>query len=93
MFLRRCHRGKNGKQHIYWALVESIRTAVGSRQRVVAYLGELAGGEQKGCTCSGFCYNDSGTASLSKAGEDEPGRTGPLTVPVFARAAAIFDWK
>jgi len=41
MFLRRCERRKNGKGHTYWALVESIRTAKGSRQRVVAYLGEL----------------------------------------------------
>lgn len=48
MFLRRCHRRKNGKQHIYWALAESIRTAQGSRQRLVAYLGELAAGEQSG---------------------------------------------
>lgn len=41
MFLRRCVRRKNGKQHTYWSLVESYRTARGSRQRVVAYLGEL----------------------------------------------------
>jgi len=50
MFLRRCKRKKNGKQHIYWALVESYRTARGSRQRVVAYLGELKGNEQNGWT-------------------------------------------
>lgn len=48
MFLRRCERVKNGKKHVYWALVESIRTAKGSRQRVVAYLGELKAGEQSG---------------------------------------------
>ena len=48
MFLRRCKRKKNGKQHIYWALVESYRTARGSRQRVVAYLGELKSNEQNG---------------------------------------------
>jgi transposase len=48
MFLRRCERAKNGKKHTYWALVESIRTAKGSRQRVVAYLGELKAGEQCG---------------------------------------------
>ena len=47
MFLRRCVRRKNGKQHTYWALVESYRTGRGSRQRVVAYLGELKRGEQK----------------------------------------------
>jgi transposase len=48
MFLRRCKRRKNGKQHTYWALVESYRTARGSRQRVVAYLGELKSSEQIG---------------------------------------------
>jgi len=48
MFLRRCERRKNGKNHAYWALVESYRTARGSRQRVVAYLGELRASEQSG---------------------------------------------
>lgn len=48
MFLRRCERTKNGKKHTYWALVESIRTGQGSRQRVVAYLGELKAGERSG---------------------------------------------
>ena len=41
MFLRRCERRKSGKTHSYWALVESYRTAKGSRQRVITYLGEL----------------------------------------------------
>jgi transposase len=48
MFLRRYERKKNGKPHTYWALVESYRTAKGSRQRVVAYLGELSAAEQDG---------------------------------------------
>lgn len=48
MFLRRYERRKNGKPHTYWALVESYRTAKGSRQRVVAYLGELSADEQDG---------------------------------------------
>lgn len=48
MFLRRFERRKNGKPHSYWALVESYRTAKGSRQRVVAYLGELTADEQNG---------------------------------------------
>lgn len=50
MFLRRYERRKNGKRHSYWALVESYRTAQGSRQRVVAYLGDLQSGEQDGWT-------------------------------------------
>ena len=48
MFLRRCQRKKNGKRHTYWSLVELIRTARGSRQRVVAYLGELGPGQASG---------------------------------------------
>ena len=41
MYLRRCHRAKDGKRHAYWALVKSERTAKGPRQKVVAYLGDL----------------------------------------------------
>ena len=48
MFLRRCIRRKRGKRHTYWALVESYRTAKGSRQRLVAYLGELKKSEKDG---------------------------------------------
>lgn len=48
MFLRRFQRRKNGKVHSYFALVESYRTAKGSRQRIVNYLGELEPGEESG---------------------------------------------
>ena len=48
MFLRRFERRKGRKRHTYWALVESYRTEQGSRQRVVAYLGELKRSEQDG---------------------------------------------
>lgn len=48
MFLRRFQKRKNGKTHVYWALVESYRTARGSRQRIVSYLGELKECEQSG---------------------------------------------
>jgi transposase len=41
MFVRRCFRKYNGQRHAYWALVESVRTARGPRQHVVAYLGDL----------------------------------------------------
>lgn len=41
MFIRPCYRVKNGKRHAYWALVESLRTDRGPRQRVVAYLGQM----------------------------------------------------
>jgi transposase len=48
MFLRRYERRSGRGRRTYWALVESIRSGRGSRQRVVAYLGELARGEQSG---------------------------------------------
>jgi hypothetical protein len=48
MFLKRLERRRSGKGHTYWALVESIRTAKGSRHRVVAYLGELKKSEKDG---------------------------------------------
>jgi len=48
MFLRRYERRCGKRKRTYWALVESIRTQRGSRQRVVAYLGELGRSEQTG---------------------------------------------
>jgi transposase len=48
MFLRRYERRSGGRRRTYWALVESVRTGRGSRQRVVAYLGELKRSEQNG---------------------------------------------
>jgi transposase len=46
MFLRRYQRTKDGKTHTYFALVESVRTERGPRQRVVAQLGELSEDQQ-----------------------------------------------
>lgn len=41
MFLRKFSLDKDGKRHDYWALVESVRTERGPRQRVVSYLGDM----------------------------------------------------
>lgn len=41
MFLRANRRTKDGKDHTYWSLVETVRTPDGPRQRTVCYLGEL----------------------------------------------------
>jgi transposase len=41
MFLRPNRRSKDGKEHIYWSLVETTRTEDGPRQRTLCYLGEL----------------------------------------------------
>ncbi len=46
MFLRRHERSKDGKDHTYWSLVETVRTPDGPRQRTLCYLGELNGSAQ-----------------------------------------------
>jgi len=46
MFLRRHERYKDGKDHTYWSLVETVRTPDGPRQRTLCYLGELNGSAQ-----------------------------------------------
>src|SRR6266700_2483835 len=46
MFLRRNDRQKDGKDHTYWSLVETVRTPDGPRQRTLCYLGELNGSAQ-----------------------------------------------
>jgi len=43
MYLRRSTRKKGGADYDYWLLVESVRTALGPRQRVVATIGKLPG--------------------------------------------------
>jgi len=43
MFLRRNTKRKGGTDYDYWTLVESVRTACGPRQRVVATIGKLPG--------------------------------------------------
>jgi transposase len=41
MYLRELRPKKDGKEHSYWSLVETVRTPEGPRQRTLCYLGEL----------------------------------------------------
>jgi len=43
MYLRRHDKKADGEHYGYWSLVESIRTARGPRQRIVATIGKLPG--------------------------------------------------
>jgi len=43
MYLRRNRKHKNGADYDCWTLVESVRTARGPRQRIVATIGKLPG--------------------------------------------------
>ena len=48
MYLRKVRPRGRGKKQVHWELVESYRTAKGSRQRTVAYLGKLGRREVSG---------------------------------------------
>lgn len=48
MFLRKKRRHRGGEDYTYWSLCESVRTARGPRQRVVACLGKLDDAEVSG---------------------------------------------
>ncbi len=62
MFLRQYTRKKSGKVHRSWALVESLRTEEGPRQRVVAHLGELNHSQQRRWQRTVVFYNRHGDA-------------------------------
>ncbi len=57
MFIRPYFRTINGKRRAYWALVESYRTELGPRQRVVAHLGKL---------------DEAGRLGVKQAAEEKP---------------------
>ena len=85
MFLRRYERKKNGKGHVYWALVESIRTARGSRQKVVAYLGDVKPRQQTGWAALG--------RRLDRKDRPHPSLFDPPTYPEPAEDLALVRIK
>src|ERR1700730_15940740 len=66
MFLRPNYRTKDGKDHIYWSLVETVRTVDGPRQRTLCYLGELNGSAQARSLKSGEGFNEKGDVEQLK---------------------------
>jgi hypothetical protein len=85
MFLKRCERRENGKKHTYGMLVESYRTARGSRHRIVAYLGELgpremSGWAQLGRSLAGKRRTRPEPSLFDPPRYDEPGDDEPVLV-------------
>src|SRR5882762_9008129 len=66
MFLRSNRRSKDGKEHTYWSLVETVRTADGPRQRTLCYLGELNGSAQARWWKTVEVFNEQGEAEQLK---------------------------
>jgi transposase len=66
MFLRPNHRSKDGKDHTYWSLVESVRTPDGPRQRTLCHLGELNGSDHARWLRTVEVFNEQGEAQQLK---------------------------
>lgn len=79
MFLRTHERIKDGKEHQYWSLVETVRTPDGPRQRTLCYLGELNDSAQARWLKTIEVFNEQGERQQLKlfpsdvpAPEDDP---------------------
>ena len=66
MFLRSNHRDKDGKDHNYWSLVETVRTPDGPRQKTLCYLGELNSSAQARWLRTVEVFNEQGEAQQLK---------------------------
>ena len=66
MFLRPHERSKDGKDHTYWSLVETVRTPSGPRQRTLCYLGELNGSAQARWLKTIEVFNEQGESEQLK---------------------------
>jgi transposase len=66
MFLRPHQRSKDGKDHTYWSLVETVRTGNGPRQRTLCYLGELNSSAQDRWLKTVEVFNQQGEAEQLK---------------------------
>src|SRR5258708_7186512 len=66
MFLRPNRRTKDGKDHTYWSLVETVRTADGPRQKTLCYLGELNDSSQARWLKTIEVFNEQGEAKQLK---------------------------
>ena len=61
VFLKTHSRSKDGKQHVYYSLVESVRTSRGPQHRTLAYLGELNGSSEAAWRKTMSVFNGDGT--------------------------------
>jgi transposase len=85
MFLREHQREKDGKQHSYWSLVETVRTPDGPRQRTLCYLGELNGSAQARWLKTIEVFNEQGESRQLKLfpSEVEPPEDDPNVARVL----------
>src|SRR3954465_5482017 len=74
MFLRPNRRTKDGKDHSYWSLVETVRTPDGPRQKTLCYLGELNSSAQARWLKTIEVFNEQGEAQQRVTSMYNPAR-------------------
>ena len=87
MFLRPYRVAKDGKDHTYWSLVETVRTPEGPRQRTVSYLGELNSSAQARWLKAVEVFNEQGERQQLKlfASDVPPPENDPEVARVWVK--------
>src|SRR5271169_50863 len=91
MFLRPNYRAKDGKEHTYWSLVETVRTVDGPRQKTLCYLGELNGSAQARWLKTIEVFNEQGESEQLKLfpSEVEPPADDPQVARVLVNRVRL----
>lgn len=84
MFLGPYRVAKDGKDHSYWSLVETVRTPGGPRQHTACYLGELDYSAQPRWLKA--------VKVLNEQGERQPAAAGSCFLPRSHRPRAVPPW-
>jgi transposase len=91
MYLRELRPKKDGKEHSYWSLVETVRTPEGPRQRTLCYLGELNTSAQARWQKSIAVFNEQGESRQLKLfpSEVEPPENDPNVARVLLKKVRL----
>jgi transposase len=91
MFLRELRPKKDGKEHSYWSLVETVRTPEGPRQRTLCYLGELNTSAQGRWQKTLAVFNEQGESRQLKLfpSEVEPPENDPDVARVLLKKVRL----
>jgi transposase len=91
MFLRELRPKKDGKEHSYWSLVETVRTPEGPRQRTLCYLGELNSSAQARWQKTIAVFNEQGESRQLKLfpSEVEPPENDPDVARVLLKKVRL----
>ena len=91
MFLRELRPKKDGKEHSYWSLVETVRTPEGPRQRTLCYLGELNTSAQARWQKTIAVFNEQGESRQLKLfpSEVEPPENDPDVARVLLKRVRL----